>query len=526
MNGFYFIILLSIGFTKPVFSGPALEILNFGVSKYSDTIIIKNTGRSINTAFQEYAPVISADGSVLIFTSRRPVDANEVKEGRPSLEHVYMSSGKSSDSSWNAPFLLGKTINQPDRHNSAIGLSNDGQRMLLYRDDSYGNGDIFESYLSGNEWTDPRSMGKPICSKAHESSASISPDGRKLYFVSNRNGGIGGRDIWISKQDNNGKWGDAVNAGSVINTPAEEEGVYIHPDGKTLYFSSNKPGGFGGFDIYKTVLEKGTWTVPVNMGRPLNSEGDDLYFVLDASGKTGYYSSSKPGGFGQQDIYVIHFIQSEKSEKLVGPRLHLLKGIVKDSISGMPVEASIEIINNQKNELISTISSNSASGKYLISLPAGINYGLRVQATGYLFYSANVDIPDTASYSEVIKNISLMKLEVGNKIILKNIFYDFNKADLRIESQAELNHLVNLLKEMPALKIEISSHTDNKGSDDYNRILSEKRAESVVNYLVNAGIDKNRLVAKGYGETIPLVGNDTPEGQQTNRRTEFVILAK
>ncbi|HKC69453.1 MAG TPA: OmpA family protein [Bacteroidia bacterium] len=490
-------------------------------------ITITNLGKTINTSYPEYAPVISADGEMLVFTSRRPVTEKEIKKGKMGMENVYLSNLDTKKKKWADAVRLSAPVNQDGRHNSAIALSNDGQRMLLYRDDESGNGDIYESHLVGSNWTEPVKLDEPVNSKNHESSASISPDGKTIYFISNRKGGQGGRDIWMCTFNNN-KWDKAESLGSVVNTPEDEEGVFIHPDGKTLYFSSKGHNSTGGYDIFKTTYDNGKWTEPISMGPHINTIDDDLYFVLAANGQTGFYSSAKPGGLGDKDIYEIRFtpLKPKKEKAAEGPQLTLLKGVITDEDTKAPLEADIEIIDNVKNQTITTIKSNGTSGKYLVSLPSGKNYGIIVKVKGYLFHSENVDIPYSAGYQEIIKDIQLKKLEVGKSIVLNNIFYDFDKATLRPESMSELERLVQLLNENPTLTIELSSHTDNKGTDEYNQKLSQQRAQSVVDFLINKNIAKNRLVAKGYGETVPVATNDTDEGRQQNRRTEFKILSR
>jgi hypothetical protein len=496
--------------------------------KDSVIIEIKNIGKEVNSSFADFAPVISADGSVLIFTSKRPVSEKEIRKNSSSSEHIFISEYNKSAKSRTDAKMLSSEVNIKIRNNSAIALSNDGQRMLVYHDNFDGNGDIYESVLKGTQWTEPVNLGEPINSKYHESSACISPDGKTIYFVSDRPGGEGGRDIWYCTKGNDNKWGKAENMGYPINTDKDEEGIFIHPDGKTIYFSSNggKDEGLGGYDIYKSENKGSQWIVPVNMGAPLNTEGDDVFFVMQADGKTGYYSSSMPGGFGDKDIYEVTFTPVKKEVKPAGPKLTLFKGVVLDEEKQTPIEAFIEIVDNAKKEVISTFNSNSSTGKFLISLPAGKNYGIAVKAENYLFYSDNFNIPDTAFYQEIEKNVLLKRLAVGKKIILKNVFYEFNKATLGSESISELNRMVTLMKENPSLKIEISSHTDSKGSDLYNAKLSQERAQSVVKYLIGSGISKDRLIAKGYGESQPIEKNDTEEGRQMNRRTEFKILSK
>lgn len=502
----------------------------FGQKKQNaDTlkIEIELLGNSINSSFAEYAPVITADGEMMMFTSRRPFTEKEKKQNKQGYERIYVSTYNQKE--WTNALAVTDKVNIKDRNTSNIALSNDGQTLLIYQDDRNGNGDIYESNLSGSQWSPPQSLGEPINSSGHESSASIAPDGRTIYFVSDRTGGAGGRDIWLCSKDISGKWSKPQNIGKNINTNLDEEGVFIHPDGRTLYFSSKGHKSFGGYDIFVSVRDnKGKWSKARNIGNKINSPEDDLFFVLTADGKTAYYASAKKGGTGDKDIYKIMFTPSftPEQKKPTGPRLTLLKGIISDEITGLLLEAVITITNNQTGEVISILKSNSATGKYLVSLPAGINYGISANSSGYLFHSENVNIPDSASYQEIEKNIKLKKIEVGNKIVLNNIFYDFDKSTLRAESTSELDKLLKLLSENPNIKIEILSHTDDKGTDIYNQNLSQARAQSVVDYLISKGINKERLIAKGYGETNPIISNDTEEGRQLNRRTEFKILTK
>ncbi len=489
-------------------------------------ITITNLTKTINSTFPDFAPVIAADGQTLVFTSRRPFTEKDIKKGKQGLENVYISDYDPKKKKWSEAKALGESINEPGRYNSAIALSNDGQKLLLYRDDAFGNGDIYESQLVGINWTVPVKFPEPINSKDHESSASFSPDGHSLYFVSNRKGGIGGRDIWMCRMENN-KWGPAENLGNAINTKEDEEGIFLHPDGKTIYFSSKGHNGNGGYDIYKSVFENNKWSEPINMSQ-INTPDDDVYFVLAADGQTGFYSSSKAGGLGDKDIYEVKFtpLKVNKTKQEAGPQLTLLKGVISDEITLALLEATIEIIDNEKNKVITIINSNKATGRYIVSLPSGINYGIVVKVKGYLFHSENVNIPYSAGYQEIIKDVKLKKIEVGKTIVLNNIFYDFDKATLRSESIAELERLILLLNDNPTMNIEISSHTDNKGTDEYNQKLSQMRAQSVVDYLIEKGIIRQRLIAKGYGESVPVAENETDEGRQQNRRTEFKILSK
>lgn len=511
--------------------------------KKEERVFIDNMGAEINTIYDEYGPVITADESVMMFTSKRPLVANQRLERGDYYENVYISSR--ANKKWSFSKNIGKIINT-DYHNAVKALSNDGQQLVIYRGDN--GGDLFLSKASGNSWSKPSRLPKQINTNYHEASASFSYDGKTLYFVSDKPDGYGGHDIYQSKVDDKGRWSEPVNLGNVVNSPYEEISVFAHPDGKSLYFSSNGHDNIGGYDIFKTTFENGVWTKPVNIGYPINTTENDVFFVISASGRRAYYSSTKDGGYGGQDIYVITFLGPEKlfvmngednllanktnpiREKFIAPvveieetSLTLLKGIIVDEKTRNPILATIELYDNQKNELLASFQSNSATGRYLVSLPSGKNYGIAVKADKYLFHSENFILPDSAKYQEIEKEIALKKMEVGQRIVLRNIFFDFDKSSLRDESTIELENLLALLKENTKMKIEISGHTDNVGSVQYNKKLSESRAQSVVNYLKAKGISADRLSYAGFGFDDPIAPNDTEEGRQLNRRTEFKI---
>ncbi len=512
---------------------------------------IENLGKQVNTEFHEYKPYITADESMLFFTSRRPSSTSKEKDPvfNDYYEDIYYST-KQADGQWSQAKNIGEPINTAD-HDAISGLSIDGSKLIIYLGNK-NNGDLFESQLSGDKWGKPQDFGKNInTDKFHESSASYSLDGKAVYFISDKPGGNGDRDIYVSYRDEKGKWSKAENLGAVVNTEFGEEGVFMHPDGKTLYFSSQGHNSIGGYDIFKSILDEKTkkWSMPENIGYPVNTTDDDVFYVVSANGKHGYYTSVNSNGFGGRDLYMISFIGEEKkenpsevksevvqtktdtivkpTEKIPTPlpRLTIVKGIISDDVTKKPLEASIEIVDIDKNQSIYSFNSNSFSGKYLTSLPAGKNYGIAVKKEGYLFHSENFNVADSSAFQEIIKDIALKKIEVGSTIVLKNIFYDFDKATLRPESTNELERLLRLLNEMPNLKIEIASHTDSKGANDYNFKLSNNRAKSVVDYLISKGISSERLVYKGYGEEKPISTNDTDEGRQLNRRTEFKILS-
>lgn len=516
-------------------------------------VFIDNLGPAVNSKYPEYGPVITADESMLVFTSRREGSTGDTRDASDFqyYEDLYVSYRDDQERWGNAMNM--RDLNT-DGHDASIGLSYDGQ--ILYTYNGTPTGTILASELEGDEWSKPEELSRHINTKAHETSASVSADGKYLYFVSDRDKddfgtpSYGGKDIYFCEITEKGKWGKVKNIGPPINTEYNEEACFIHPDGVTMYFSSEGFNSMGEYDIFKTTKDSlGNWTEPENLGYPVNSPAKDVFFVMAGSGRYGYYSTVRETGYGGQDIYRITFLGPEKlmvealednlmaslnatiSDKVVEQeveietvRLTLLKGTVTDAISGQPIKTDIEIVDNEKNEVVTLTNSNSSTGKYMISLPSGKNYGISVKAEGYLFHSENFNIPATTGYQEVIKDVVLSKVGVGTKIVLKNIFFDYNKSTLRSESYPELERLRKLLDSYSDMRIEIGGHTDNRGSLKYNTDLSEARAKAVVDYLVQAGIDRSRLEFKGYAYLQPVDTNDTDEGRQQNRRVEFKVL--
>ncbi len=511
-------------------------------------VIIENLGAGINSEYADYWPVISMDESRLFFTSRRAQTTGGLidYEDEQYFEDIYFSDFRNGY--WTPAKNIGSPINTK-RHDAVVGRSPDGQLLLIYRNEKGNGGDIYWSKLNGNNWTRPKAFAKPVNSDYHESSATISYDGRRIFFVSNRPGGYGGKDIYYCDLLPNGKWSEAVNMGPVVNTKQDEVGVFMQADGRTLYFSSNGHAGMGSFDIYKTVYDKGRWRKPENLGYPINTPDPDAFFTIAANGRHAYFSSVREGGMGDYDIYLITFLGPEKPVvdntedmllvmrkahtykehaeaqiAIMEQRLLLLKGRVSDALSGHSIEAEIELVDNDRKRVLATFHSNSATGKYLVSLPAGHNYGLAVKAKGYLFHSENFVIPDSAGYSELVLNIKLKPVAVGNKILLNNIFFDYEKSDLSPASITELNRVLKLMTDYPKMKIEVSGHTDNVGSREYNLKLSTRRAKAVADYLIAHGINAGRITYKGFGFDQPVADNSTEEGRKRNRRSEIKII--
>lgn len=493
------------------------------------SVEIENLGPNINTAYPEYAPVINADETVLVFTSRRPGNLGGIRKdmllgsmNNDYYEDVFISYYENG--AWSPAQNIGPPVNT-EGQDAPVALSPDGQQLFIHRDDN--GGDIFVSQLEGDQWSEPVNLGPPVNSSSWEPSVCVSADGGKLFFSSDRPGGAGKRDLYMCERRPDGRWSAPRNLGQNINTLLDEDAPYFHPDGKTLYFSSEGHKGMGGFDVFKTVRQAdGSWSKPVNLGHPINTPGDDLYFVLSASGRRAYYSSAVGAvNYGGRDIYRITFLKSDTLPAAPAAFVTVLKGVISDAQTRKPLEATVLVIDNETGDTLSVLRSNRKTGRYLVALPHGKNYGVVAVASGYLFCSENVDIPVTEQqYQEVRQDLELQPLIKGSKVVLNNIFFDFDKSTLRKESYPELNRLVRLLRENPRLQLRIGGHTDSKGSDEYNLRLSQDRAQAVVNYLIEQGIHADRLQAKGYGENMPVASNETSEGRQRNRRTEFEIL--
>lgn len=485
---------------------------------------IKNLGSAINSKFPDYVPTISADETELIFTSRRPntTGGNIDPLDNHYFEDIYIS--HKNDTIWDSASKLSFGINT-NSHDACAGLSPDGNEMYIYRsvkNQKKLSGDIFVSDLKGDIWTTPVAMNANINSASWEPSASTTMDKKSFYFTSDRPGGFGGRDIYMCRKDANGNYGKAINLGPKINTEYDEDAPFIHLDGHTLYFSSMGHKTMGGFDIFHCKINPETGQIlsePENIGFPINTADDDIYFAWSADGKRAYFSSDRQGGFGDKDIYTL---ERNNTEAIIV----ILKGIVKDYRSKKPINATVTMVDNSKQEIIGLFNSGNKNGNFTSVLTTGNNYGITVKSPGYLFYSKNITVPEKFDHFEEINDtIYLNPIAIGRKIILRNIFFLSNKTNLLPESGSEINNIYTLMKENSDIKVMISAHCDSDGDDQYNLTLSQGRVESVVQKLISKGIDAKRLVGKGFGETKPLIFPDnTQVKKQQNRRVEFEII--
>lgn len=481
-----------------------------------------NLGGAVNSSNDEYLPAITVDGKTLIFTRRFPRNSSTVP-GINEEEDFYVSTLQSNG--WGQATRMAEPVNSHDNEGAQC-ISQDGRIMFFTacgRQDGAGRCDLYMCTRKGDKWSKPRNVGSPINTGAWESQPSFSIDGRTLYFVSDRKGGYGGLDIWKTVYGDRG-WSEPENLGPSINTAGDEMSPFIHYDDRTLYFSSNGHVGMGGMDLFVSRRqEDGSWSKPENLGYPINTHDDETNLIVTADGRTAMYSSNREGGYGKQDLY--SFILPEVARPTITV---CMTGMVTDIQSGAKLSAQIQVIDLATGAVVATTSSDSQTGRYQISLPAGKDYAIHASAKGYLFYSQNYEldhgVEEDWKWQPDEVNIAMSRIEAGRRIALRNVFFATNKSEVLEESRVELDKLVEILKNNPTMRIELGGHTDNVGRPEDNQRLSESRAKAVYDYLVGHGIESSRMTYKGYGESQPVASNDTDEGRQKNRRTELKIL--
>jgi outer membrane protein OmpA-like peptidoglycan-associated protein/tetratricopeptide (TPR) repeat protein len=469
----------------------------------------KNLGDSFNSTSPEYYPSLTIDGSKMIFT--RLVEGDE---------DFYESSF--IDGKWSKARPLAGKVNT-NLNEGAQNISQDG-KWIIFTGCNYPEGqgscDLYISYKTKNGWSEAENLGPLINTDFWESSPSLSPDKRDLYFASSIAGGFGGRDIWVTHRSISGKWGRPENLGAAVNTSGDESCPFMHADNETLYFNSNGLPGYGSTDLfYAKKITDSLWQEAENLGYPINTIDDEGSLIVAADAKTAYYASDKGDGKGGLDLY--SFILREDIRPL---KTLWVKGKVfdKKTLAGLP--STVELINIKSRNIVSKIQTDE-EGNYLITLPTGKDYAFNVNRKGYLFYSDNFSLRDNTIDSVYNKDIPLQPLETGAAIVLKNIFFDTKKFNLKPESTSELDKIVLLLNDNPKLKIQLSGHTDNVGLAKDNLLLSNNRAKAVTTYLIQKGIAVTRVIAKGFGSTKPIADNKTENGKAQNRRTELSVIS-
>ncbi len=469
---------------------------------------------TVNAFAMQYFPVLTADEQELIFTRR--------KGGGQEDDEDLVVCKKDSLGKWEKPVSISPNINSPLNEGTCT-ISADGRQLIFTScigRRGYGSCDLFESRKIGEEWTKPVNLGPEINSAAWESQPSLSADGRMLFFVSDRRGGIGNKDLYISYKLDENKWSRAENLGPKINTPYEEISPFIHVNGRTLFFASNGKPGFGGYDLYRSERENGEWTEPDNFGFPVNNHEDQFSLFITADGQHGFYSHEDNQKINSSEIVEI----TVPEELQLRYKSNYVKGIVRDKKTKLPLKSRVELFNINKNELTSFVDSDSVSGEYLMVLTQGADYGLYVSRPGYLFQSLNFNYEIQENLVPVALDVFLEPVETGASAVLNNLFFDFNKYELKDKSITEMGKALRFLNDNPRVRVEISGHTDNVGTPAGNLQLSLKRAQSVATYLISHGIASTRIIQKGYGADKPLKPNDSEENKQINRRIEFRVV--
>jgi outer membrane protein OmpA-like peptidoglycan-associated protein len=473
----------------------------------------KPAGPGVNSADNEYFPALTADSKYLFFT-------RQIKDpGTMHLQEDILVS-QWEETGWSKSISVSSNVNTPDANQGAHSISPDGRQLyftICENGSGYGSCDIYVSKRVGNTWGKPVNLGPNINTKYKETQPCISGDGRSLYFVSSRPGGQGMLDIWVSQMQADGNWGVPTNLGPTINTPTIDERPYMHPDGQTLYFSSDGRPGFGDADIYYSRKQEGGWSEPTNLGYPINSYYYEGGIFVSLSGELAYFATDRFTLNNNLDIYGFEMPLAARPKKVT-----YITGTVKDKSTKKVLLPPIEFIDLATGQTTNLIVPDAQSGEFLLTLPTGINYGLSINQPGYLFYSYNFPIDKQNSYQKL--DILLEPISSKSTVVLNNVFYETGNYKLKNESKSELDRLVKFLEINPTVKLEIAGHTDNVGTDANNLDLSQKRANEVVSYLTNAGIDKARLKAKGYGASKPLADNSNEAGRTKNRRTEVTII--
>lgn len=498
--------------------------------KEGEQVKINNMGQKINTPYAEHSPVISADDSMLIFTARRPESLGAEPEQHFYDEDLYVSY-KNGDE-WSKAVNIGTPVNSKG-HDATISLTADAKTLYIYRHKKAGGLYKTEFDEEFKKWDEPKAVERPLNSKYYEASICESAEKDLIFFTSDRPGGYGGRDIYLVKKDENDKWGEPINLGAPINTPFDEDAPYFHPDGKTLYYSSNGPQSMGGFDIFVTELAEGTWLEPLNMGYPVNTPDDDIYFVLSANGKSGYYSSGKEGGFGEKDIYNIEFPYFPYPRRY---NIIELAGVVQDVNSLDTIPATIFLVDNETLEVLDSVKTGPAMAQFYFVLEPERSYSLMAVSDGYNSTEEEVLTPILYEEDVLMERTLLLnrpstpdpKPEEPALVLpeIQNIYFDFDEYSLRQESKNELDMIVDLLAQNDKLDVTIKGHTDWYGTYDYNVKLSENRTNAAYHYLTSNGIPDERIHITYFSENVPIETNTNDEGRQFNRRCEFAFSVR
>lgn len=479
----------------------------------------ENLGHEVNSGDDEYVNAVRLDGAVLYFT-RKFLSGGSFGGGPVLTERFFYSSKGTEGWMASSPLVTNWTITD---FMGAMTLSADARHLYFSAcgwPGGVGSCDLYQSEWTGIQWDEPKSLGNRVNSPQWDSQPSLSADGSEMIFVSNRTGGFGGSDLWLSIRLPDGRWGMPMNLGDSINTSGNEMSPFLHPDGRTLYFSSTGHPGLGGADLFVARRdEAGRWMKPVNLGFPVNTSGDEINLVVDAPGRFAYLSAIREGGLGGYDIYSFVLPTSARPKSV-----SYVKAVVMDAFSGLKLRADYTLTDLNTGSAIASGQCSLPEGSFLAALPSGRDYGLHVTHKGYLFYSGHFALADESKTEPYVLNIKLQPVKAGTTIVLSNVFFDHDSFVIKKESYDELNKLTQFLNDHPLTRIELSGHTDNTGMEEHNRRLSSDRAEAVKKYLEQKGISPLRVSTKGYGSEVPVADNDTEEGRARNRRTELKLI--
>lgn len=515
-----------------------IETCNNGkeLIKTPKKITVTNLGGNINSKYADYSPVVSLDEKTLIFTSRRAGGtSNAVEANGLFFEDIYISNYENDE--WQPAMSIGPNINTAG-HEATINLSPDGQKLLIYKDKN-GNGDLYESTLNGSIWSAPEKIAAPVNSSGWESHACYTSDNRILYFVSDRAGGFGGKDIYKCLRLPNGDWGPAQNLGPTINTPYDEDGIFVHPDGKQIFFSSKGHYSMGGFDIFTSEIndENGNWSEPVNYGYPVNTPDDDVFLITTADGKRSYFSSDKEGGYGEKDIYMISFPENEPRD------ITILVGKILNK-SADPIENNrIVLINALTKDTLQVLTANSKTGKFGTNLPIGNSYLVSYQVNGKELSSETLDAPKGQGYQVIKREIPYYGLNGIDSTKIRDslaayakqcdpvhgnysLYFKYNRKEIDVHSP-EFNSFINALavciKNNPAFVIEIESSASNVPTSTYgsNAQLAEARAKNAESKIKTALVKKGFSSAKLHFENKPVVQGPAYQNDAQSNRAEY-----
>lgn len=495
--------------------------------QHPQAVTPKPVSESLQTTPSQYFPVLTADEQTMVFTVLKP-------EGD---EDLFTSAF--SGEGWTPPVSISDAINTRDNEGTPT-LSADG-RMLVFTAcqgrKGFGSCDLYITRKTGSDWSAPENLGPAVNTRHWESQPALSADGRRLYFVSDRPGGIGRRDIWRSDLDSAGNWQEPVNLGKPINTAFDEASPFIHANGQSLFFASNGHIGLGGYDLFvagprlagprlagpRTDSATTGWQMPVNLGYPINNADDQAALFVTANGTKAYYSYEEQKEGVSQKSRLYSFDLPESLRERVMP-VSYLKGIIADAKTNKPLAATVELIDLKTNQTVTRVTADAQTGEYTAVLPSGGEYALYVSVPGYLFKSLSFDFTQQRKGDKLALSVPLEPIRPTSRETLNNLFFDPNRYDLGGKSRTELERLALFMQQNPTVSIEITGHTDDRGEGAANLLLSQKRAQSVVTYLTKAGIAPARIRATGYGKTRPLVPNTTEENRRQNRRIEWRIL--